>query len=189
MASLCLHHNGVAAVSAALIAGVLATVLEIAGLGTLPVVRHRWFDGQIRGIVFGPYLAAYSAFLLALLFWRWPDRVMFLDKICIHQTDAELTRRGIASINPIIRSSSSLLLCYEPDAAPGEDISIGYGAILSSPRSSLRARGRSRHGPARRAASVAPRLRARSPGGARRGPRLGVRRAARSRKLELLEDS
>ena len=118
--SLCLHHNGVAAVSAALIAGVLATVLEIAGLGTLPVVRHRWFDGQIRSIVFGPYLAAYSAFLLALLFWRWPDRVMFLDKICIHQTDAELTRRGIASINPIIRSSSSLLLCYEPDAAPGE---------------------------------------------------------------------
>ena len=60
--SLCLHHNGVAAVSAALIAGVLATVLEIAGLGTLPVVRHRWFDGQIRSIVFGPYLAAYSAF-------------------------------------------------------------------------------------------------------------------------------
>lgn len=118
--SLCLHHNGVAAVSAALIAGVLATVLEIAGLGTLPVVRHRWFDGQIRSVVFGPYLAAYGAFLLALLFWRWPDRVMFLDKICIHQTDAELKRRGIESINRCIRSSSSLLLCYAPDAAPGE---------------------------------------------------------------------
>ena len=42
------------------------------------------------------------------------------QKICIHQADPELKKRGVAAINQFIRRSASLLVCHAGSAAPGQ---------------------------------------------------------------------
>ena len=126
--SVCLDHNGPAAVKASVLAGALVALLETTQLVTtgLPIAQHTWFDGRVRGISFAPYLASYSAFLLVLLFGSLlpgavaagRNPVMFLDKICIHQQDPSLKQQGIRGINEFIRRSSRMLVCHSA-AAPG----------------------------------------------------------------------
>ena len=118
--SLCLYHNGAAAVCASLVVGALCAVLEANGtLTTLPTSQHRWFDGHMRRVAFGPYAAAYGAFLAVLFFGPSllpralsHDPLMFVDKVCIHQTDPRRKQQGIEAINDFIRRSSKMVVCY-----------------------------------------------------------------------------
>eukprot|EP00928_Gymnodinium_smaydae_P015348 TRINITY_DN15669_c0_g1_i2.p1 TRINITY_DN15669_c0_g1~~TRINITY_DN15669_c0_g1_i2.p1 ORF type:complete len:587 (+),score=94.80 TRINITY_DN15669_c0_g1_i2:117-1763(+) len=41
-----------------------------------------------------------------------PGRVVFLDKVCIHQTDKELQRQGIASLGAFLNCSKRMVIVY-----------------------------------------------------------------------------
>ena len=133
--SLCLHHHGGAALVASLVAGAaLATAEAALGWHALPLVSHCWFDGEVRRVSFAPYALSYFVFLAVLFFgfdflpsqwlrslcsWFLPDRVMFLDKACIHQTDPQKNKAGIKAINEFIRRSKKLLVCEGGGEAAG----------------------------------------------------------------------
>ena len=90
----------------------------------LPPASLRWFDGHVRFIAPGPYITSYVTFLLVLLFGALPgvglgDPQMFLDKVCIHQTDPVKKAQGIAAINVFLMRSARMLVCYAENA-PGQ---------------------------------------------------------------------
>ena len=133
--SICLHQNGEAALVASIAAGAALAVAEaVLGWHALPLVSHCWFDGEIRRVSFAPYVVGYVTFLTVLLFGlnflptQWlrsfslrllPDRLMFLDKVCIHQTDPQKNQAGIRAINEFIRRSKKLLVCDNGGEAAG----------------------------------------------------------------------
>ncbi|CAE8703470.1 unnamed protein product [Polarella glacialis] len=64
-------------------------------------------------------LSGYASFLITLV--AWPDfasrvglggQSVFLDKVCIHQTDVELQRKGINALSAFIRYSSEMVVVY-----------------------------------------------------------------------------
>ena len=133
--SLCLHQNSRAAVAASLVTGgVFATVEAAVGQHALPLVAHCWFDGSVRHVSFAPYVVGYLTFLVVLFFGFdflpspflrklslriLPNRLMFLDKVCINQTDEQQNQAGIRAINEFIRRSKKLLVCEGGGEAPG----------------------------------------------------------------------
>ncbi|CAE8594684.1 unnamed protein product [Polarella glacialis] len=64
-------------------------------------------------------LSGYASFLITLV--AWPDfasrvglggQSVFLDKVCIHQTDVELQRKGIKALSAFLRYSSKMVVVY-----------------------------------------------------------------------------
>ena len=117
--SLRLYHNGFVAVVASVAVGVLAVLAELLGMLVLfPATRRCCFDGYVRAVSPGPYVAAYGTFLVMLFFGsslrlgRRRDPMMFVDKICIEQTDPERKQFAIGHIAEFIRCSSKLVICY-----------------------------------------------------------------------------
>ena len=80
--------------------------------------RYRWMDFELR-LICSPtcQLAAITAFVLVFLFGHRmrPPRSMFLDKVCIHQTDQKKKAAGIAAIDVFIDRSSLCLILYNND--------------------------------------------------------------------------
>mmetsp|Transcript_67782 Transcript_67782/g.126582 ORF Transcript_67782/g.126582 Transcript_67782/m.126582 type:complete len:578 (+) Transcript_67782:141-1874(+) len=58
-------------------------------------------------------VSAIITFLLVLLFWR-RKRTVFLDKICIHQTDAEKKAQGVEGISCFLHKSCDMILLWDP---------------------------------------------------------------------------
>ncbi|CAE7220883.1 unnamed protein product [Symbiodinium sp. CCMP2592] len=50
--------------------------------------------------------------VLACLFWR-PQRRVFLDKICIHQTDSVLKAEGVFNVAAMLKHSTSMMVCWD----------------------------------------------------------------------------
>eukprot|EP00930_Biecheleria_cincta_P076123 TRINITY_DN6332_c0_g1_i1.p1 TRINITY_DN6332_c0_g1~~TRINITY_DN6332_c0_g1_i1.p1 ORF type:complete len:593 (+),score=73.61 TRINITY_DN6332_c0_g1_i1:55-1833(+) len=102
--------NGPPAIAAGTCAAALAMFLSVAGI--LPPLL-------VTEIVDSTY--SYSAWSLlagilissaVFILWR-PGQTVFLDKVCIHQTDAKLKVDGITSIGGFLNNSSSMLVLWD----------------------------------------------------------------------------
>ena len=82
--------------------------------------RARLTFERSKGIEF--ILVGHTTFLAVLLFGhRMPrlvrPRKLFLDKMCIHQTDEVQKRRGILSLWEFLRKSKTMVVLYNDDCA------------------------------------------------------------------------
>ncbi|CAE7413407.1 Rai14 [Symbiodinium sp. CCMP2592] len=55
-------------------------------------------------------------YLLVLLFWQ-PKQLIFLDRVCISQSDPGLQAEGLLSLGAILKSSDSMLVLWDPSWA------------------------------------------------------------------------
>lgn len=98
---LLLHYNAFAAVFVS-VAMVVATVALHAG-GFLPAAG---------GPVAWALAAGLLPFLLVVALWRSRKRV-FLDKVCIDQSEPELTQQGVASIGASLYCSQRMVVLWD----------------------------------------------------------------------------
>ena len=57
-------------------------------------------------------LGGATSILLALLFWRSNDRI-FLDRVCIHQENAQLKLEGLLNLGAYLKRSKSLVVVWD----------------------------------------------------------------------------
>ena len=55
----------------------------------------------------------YLVFFIFLLFWQriksiFPEKMVFLDKLCIHQEDDELKQKGVLGLGAFVCASDKL---------------------------------------------------------------------------------
>eukprot|EP00439_Symbiodinium_sp_Y106_P045057 s900_g5.t1 len=92
------------ALVAGLIAATLAAIVQhLAGIATEPRTPGAALFSLISGL-----LASTVTFFL----WR-PHHLVFLDRICISQTDRRLKGNGLLNMGAILRHSSSMLVCWD----------------------------------------------------------------------------
>ena len=84
-------------------------------------------------IVLAPWSAIFGglAFAITLFSWRCA-RSVFLDRICIHQTDANLKSEGIMSIGAFLKRSSSFLLVWDTTYVQRLWCLLELGAYMAS---------------------------------------------------------
>lgn len=142
--AICLYFNSVMAMVAALISAFLTFFLLRSGKITLlpftpfmnvlndftaamhaagfhpsyDMKQFPWMDPTYKPI-YAPscHLVATSVFVIVLLLGhhlRAPV-TMFLDKVCIHQTDPEKKKKGIEAIDQFLVRSKKMLICYNDD--------------------------------------------------------------------------
>jgi hypothetical protein len=72
------------------------------------------FDCPVEGkpFLFWPLLVGFVVYMLVLVTWQ-PRTSVFLDKICIHQTDIHKKTQGIDSIGGFLRRSREMLLLWD----------------------------------------------------------------------------
>ena len=110
---LLVYYNGRAALvagSAAALLGVTLSYVEI--LPTWPrgfTLEGATYDFAPWGFIFG-CLASF----LVLLLWMPRGSMVFLDRICIHQTDEKLKSAGVMSIGGFLKHSKSMLVLLDP---------------------------------------------------------------------------
>lgn len=68
-------------------------------------------DRRAEPIISGSFGAV--CFWITLFFWK-PRCKIFLDKVCVSQTDEELKRRSILSLGAILANSRRMLLLWDP---------------------------------------------------------------------------
>ena len=115
--ALSLHYNfSVALVCGILLPGVLYVVSSV---GWLPLpavddqnVKHLGMYCSCCGFLVFHVVLLFSSDVLPGFFMRH-DRV-FLDKVCIHQVDKELQRKGIESLGGFLFHSWSMVVLYTP---------------------------------------------------------------------------
>ncbi|CAK9070900.1 unnamed protein product [Durusdinium trenchii] len=106
-------YNGLAAIVAGHLGALVGTSLFYFQL--LPSYPRRFplegatYDFGPWGLIFGISLA-----LGTLLLWRPARSRIFLDRICIHQTDLERKAAGICSIGGILKHSDTMLVLWDP---------------------------------------------------------------------------
>ncbi|CAE7767984.1 unnamed protein product [Symbiodinium sp. CCMP2592] len=97
-------ESGRPALVAGLIAATLAAIVQhLAGIATEPRTPGAALFSLISGL-----LASTVTFFL----WR-PHHLVFLDRICISQTDRRLKGNGLLNMGAILRHSSSMLVCWD----------------------------------------------------------------------------
>eukprot|EP00929_Paragymnodinium_shiwhaense_P012700 TRINITY_DN12026_c0_g1_i1.p1 TRINITY_DN12026_c0_g1~~TRINITY_DN12026_c0_g1_i1.p1 ORF type:complete len:731 (+),score=105.91 TRINITY_DN12026_c0_g1_i1:69-2261(+) len=124
--ALCFHYNNGAATIASMVVGAFAAVLQSGLLVQLPevvftdyvVLMSGWHVqfklGRLAMIV------CPVAYLFFFCFWQrvrclfTAPRTVFLDKLCIHQTDASLKSAGIAGLAGFLQRSDRLLVLWTP---------------------------------------------------------------------------
>ena len=82
------------------------------GLGTLPGIDRGWLDDSFQWSCW----STFSGFVLAnlvLIFWR-PRTAVFLDRICISQSDARLKTEAILSLAGLLKNSDGMLILWDP---------------------------------------------------------------------------
>ncbi|CAE7810910.1 unnamed protein product [Symbiodinium sp. CCMP2456] len=130
---LILLYNGPAAAMAATVAALLMMCLHIAGV--LPGLSRAFTLPFDRGmeLVFAPWcmLTAGVVFAVVLVLWR-SSRLVFFDRVCIHQTDAELKDNGILSIGAFLKNSEQFLLVWDSTYASRLWCLLELAAFLTS---------------------------------------------------------
>lgn len=88
------------------------------------IERHESIDGQcphecpvpisetISPLAYLPLLAGCATYIVLLIFWHH-SHCVFLDKVCIHQTDAEKKQRGIDGLGGFLRHSNHMLILWD----------------------------------------------------------------------------
>lgn len=118
--ALSVHYHAAWAVLAAWTVGAISAGLTIAGY--LP-----WFDlGPYHSQSLSAWISGHIAFVLVFLFaqdlrrlfccccpsrWLRP-RMVFLDKVCIDQTDAAVQRKGIENLAGFLNMSRTMVVIY-----------------------------------------------------------------------------
>jgi len=116
--TLCLVYNLRAASVASWLAAILVFFLELDAVSFLsrPVRFDAWFGGQVRHHSMGVWgmLVCPLTFLVVGVFWQnlVPQRMVFVDKFCIHQTDPQLKKAGIRGIAGFLRHSDRLVVLW-----------------------------------------------------------------------------
>mmetsp|Transcript_36016 Transcript_36016/g.99281 ORF Transcript_36016/g.99281 Transcript_36016/m.99281 type:complete len:656 (+) Transcript_36016:94-2061(+) len=106
-----LHYNGFPAVATSVVAAVTGVVLSCAGV--LPkVCLHVPVLGDVNLSIWAT-LFGIIVFTVVLVFWR-SSRKVFLDKVCIHQTDPELKKLGVEGIGVFLRYSRTMVVFWDP---------------------------------------------------------------------------
>ena len=103
-------YNGTAAVSLGIITGVVATLLF--RFGVLPGFDTTYEGYSMKASVW----SIGSGFLvtcLVVIFWR-PQTPVFLDRICISQTDSDLKVHAVFSLSGLLRKTDTLLILWDP---------------------------------------------------------------------------
>lgn len=97
-------HNGLAAV----VMGTRGSVL------VLPLVLSGWLPAWQAGKSAGGWCVLSGTLVTVLTFFLWqPQKRVFLDRICINQSDPELKFAGVLSIGGILKNSRSMLVCWD----------------------------------------------------------------------------
>jgi hypothetical protein len=65
-----------------------------------------------KPFIFWPLLSGFAAYMLVLFSWQ-PRTGVFLDKVCIHQTDNNKKRKSIDSLGGFLRCSQEMLLLWD----------------------------------------------------------------------------
>eukprot|EP00931_Biecheleriopsis_adriatica_P054325 TRINITY_DN31956_c0_g1_i1.p1 TRINITY_DN31956_c0_g1~~TRINITY_DN31956_c0_g1_i1.p1 ORF type:complete len:1112 (+),score=105.83 TRINITY_DN31956_c0_g1_i1:101-3436(+) len=118
--ALCFHLNLHHAVVASMLVLIICFVLAL--MGQLPTFEFTVL-GTGNSYPFSPWgmLLSYLTFL-AVLFGKqeaysrlgWQGEIMFLDKLCIHQSDAEKRKLGIMRIPTILADCEQMFAVYTP---------------------------------------------------------------------------
>jgi len=124
-ATLYYHYNGLYAIVASIAAGVITAALQLDEIAVLPkpplkqifVSGRTWQAGYgiwcvyICPVVFMITVLNFHK-LLAMFHSR--HRLLFIDKFCIDQVDAERKRAGILGLAGFLKNSTELVICWTP---------------------------------------------------------------------------
>lgn len=81
--------------------------------GTCPVDCDSEYDApELPVLRFLPFFVGALIFVAVVFFWR-PSTSVFLDKVCIHQTDLDKKQRGIDGLGGFLRMSSSMVVLWD----------------------------------------------------------------------------
>jgi len=120
--TLCLLYNATPAYTASILVGLLLSILQLESVRLLPKLDEPIIEAnQVgpNGLWCLPLCTA--TFVFVLLFWqrlrqimRCNSRVVFVDKLCIHQTDNELKLQGVCGLAGFINHSERLVVIWGP---------------------------------------------------------------------------
>mmetsp|Transcript_80927 Transcript_80927/g.203603 ORF Transcript_80927/g.203603 Transcript_80927/m.203603 type:complete len:594 (+) Transcript_80927:56-1837(+) len=114
--TLLFFYNGKAAAVIGTLSACIGCAMTIAGI-LPPMVWSASAINEDKTTEYG--FSAWStifglfAFFVTLLGWQ-SKKTVFLDKVCIHQTDAILRRKGIESIGAYLSHSNTMLVLWDP---------------------------------------------------------------------------
>ncbi|CAE7452467.1 unnamed protein product [Symbiodinium necroappetens] len=113
IASLFVLKNGPAAMASgsflALVMVVLSSLNILPGYDRLPMLE------QDRTYVFGPWGICIGMLIACLVItFREPRDQVFVDVLCIHQTDWRLKLEGVLNICAFLKNSDSMLVLWDP---------------------------------------------------------------------------
>ena len=103
-------YNGTAAVLLSLLTG--ACMMLLFSLGALPGIDRGWFDDSFQWSCWSTFSGLVVASLV-MIFWR-PRTAVFLDRICISQSDARLKTEAILSLAGLLNNSDRMLVLWDP---------------------------------------------------------------------------
>lgn len=114
--ALSLHFNLVPAIIVSTVVSCIAWALTV--LGILPSIQEVFGNEslavgvwcQITGMLTFGLMLVWGHTVQAFLPWREP--VVFLDKLCVHQTDLELKRKGIEHLPAFLYYSWRMVVVY-----------------------------------------------------------------------------
>eukprot|EP00440_Ansanella_granifera_P036173 gb/GFBE01039248.1/.p1 GENE.gb/GFBE01039248.1/~~gb/GFBE01039248.1/.p1 ORF type:complete len:571 (+),score=101.29 gb/GFBE01039248.1/:1-1713(+) len=122
--TLCIVYNSLPAT--------IAAVLVSGTFGTLEIFfeslrRMASMKLQVAGVVYQVDSVGYfglvggmTAYLFVLMFWQrlrtcWrPSKIVFMDKLCIHQTNPELKAKGILGLAGFLSISDRIVVLWSP---------------------------------------------------------------------------
>ena len=114
--ALAFHFNFRVAAASAVICTCFIAVLQVSGVLWADVPQR---NTRPYGVGFMCRLCALPVFALALCFYqelvkctRRRTPMCFLDKVCIHQVNPDLMRRGISKLGAYIQKSDAMLVLY-----------------------------------------------------------------------------
>lgn len=127
--SLCFLLNSLPAFVASTSASALAALLQARAVGALPcsLTVRETFAGEDFVYFYGWWPLAFGAATHVVFFLFWQEmraklegplglkaRMMFLDKVCIHQTDLVMKDAAVAGLAGILRHSKRLVILWGP---------------------------------------------------------------------------
>ncbi|CAJ1352383.1 unnamed protein product [Effrenium voratum] len=108
--TLLFFKNGIPAVIAGVLAAGVACILCV--LRVLPVGPAAEQNVHSAGSTLWCTCLGWGFYILVLLGWR-PRRTIFLDRICIHQSDPDLMQEGLLSVGAFLRMSDKMLVLWD----------------------------------------------------------------------------
>ena len=81
-------------------------------LGTLPGIDRGWWDDSFQWSCWSTFSGLVVASLV-MIFWR-PRTAVFLDRICISESDARLKIEAILSLAGLLKKSDRMLILWDP---------------------------------------------------------------------------